>query len=118
DQESFWASHPILSLDEFCAVATGPKPSRHAAMRRLRYAVRRGRLTLVERGLYAVVPPGVHRFTPDRFLVAAALRQDAVLAYHSALDLLGLAHSVYRDVFYLTARQRKDIRLSSGRVRA
>ena len=87
-------------------------------MRRLRYAVQRGRLALVERGLYAVVPPRVERFTPDRFLVAAALRQDAVLAYHSALELLGLAHSVYRDAFYLTARPRKDVRLSGGRVRA
>lgn len=117
-QESFWARHPVFSLDQFAAVVRGPKTSRHAAMRRLRYAVQRGRLQLVERGLYAVVPPGVERFAPDRFLVAAALRQDAVLAYHSALELLGLAHSVYRDVFYLTARPRKDVRLSGGRVRA
>lgn len=89
-------------------------------MRRLRYAVRRGRLKFVERGLYAVVPPGIspETFTPDRFLVAAAVRPDAVLAYHSALELLGLAHSVYRDVFYLTARPRKDLHLPGGRVRA
>jgi predicted transcriptional regulator of viral defense system len=74
----------------------------------------------VERGVYAVVPPGMapSRFVPDRFLVAAALREDAVLAYHSALELLGLAHSVYRDVYYLTARRRKDLKLAGGRVRA
>lgn len=118
DQEGFLATHPVFSVDEFYNVVRGGRTSRHAAMRRLRYAVRRGRLQLVERGLYAVVPPGVERFTPDRFLVAAALRQDAVLAYHSALELLGLAHSVYRDVFYLTARPRKDVRLAGGRVRA
>ena len=114
------AGHPVFTIEEFYAVSRGPKPSRQAAMRRLRYAVRHGRLKFVERGLYAVVPPGmeVERFTPDQFLVAAALRQDAVLAYHSALELLGLAHSVYRDVFYLTARPRKDVRLSGGRVRA
>lgn len=89
-------------------------------MRRLRYAVRRGRIKLLERGLYAVVPPGMEArsFAPDRFLVAAAVRADAVLAYHSALELLGLAHSVYRDVFYVTARPRKDVRLPGGRVRA
>lgn len=89
-------------------------------MRRLQYATRRGRLKLVERGLYAVVPHGIapDAFAPDRMLVAAAMRQDAVLAYHSALELLGLAHSVYRDVFYLTERLRKDLRLAGGRVRA
>ena len=120
DQERFWASHPVFTLDEFYVVARGPRTSRQAAMRRLRYAVRRGRLKLVERGLYAVVPPGMEAgsFSPDRFLVAAALRPDTVLAYHSALELLGLAHSVYRDVFYVTARPRKDVRLSGGRVRA
>ncbi len=89
-------------------------------MRRLQYAARRGPLKAIERGLYAVVPPGVsaETFVPDRFLVGAAVRQDAVLAYHSALELLGLAHSVYRDVFYLTARPHKDLRLPGCRVRA
>jgi predicted transcriptional regulator of viral defense system len=58
------------------------------------------------------------RFKPDRFLVAAALAEDAVLAYHSALEVLGFAHSVYQDVYYLTTRRRKALRLSDGRVHA
>lgn len=87
---------------------------------RVKYHLARGRLKLVEKGVYAVVPPGleVARFVPDRFLVAAALRSDAVLAYHSALELLGYAHSVYEDAFYLTARRRKDLGLDGGRVRS
>jgi predicted transcriptional regulator of viral defense system len=46
---------------------------------------------LLAKGLYAVVPQGseARRFAPDRFLIAAALSEDAVLAYHSALELLG-----------------------------
>lgn len=72
------------------------------------------------RGLYAVVPAGMEaeRFWPDRFLAAAALANDAVLAYHSALEVVGFAHSVYRDVYYLTTRRRKAVRLSDGRLRA
>lgn len=118
--EDFWAIHPVFSLEAFSAVVRGPRTPRRAAMRRLHYAARQGRLKLVERGLYAVVPRGVsaETFVPDRFLVAAAVRPDAVLAYHSALELLGLAHSVYRDVFYLTTRPRKDLLLPGGRVRA
>jgi hypothetical protein len=46
------------------------------------------------------------------------LSDDAVLAYHNALEILGFAHSVYRDVYSLTAKRRKDLRLSDGRVRA
>lgn len=118
--EDFWAIHPVFSLEAFSTAVRGPGTTRRAATRRLQYAARQGRLKLVERGLYAVVAPGVsaETFVPDRFLVAAAVRPDAVLAYHSALELLGLAHSVYRDVFYLTARPRKDLRLPGGRVRA
>ncbi|MEI8191336.1 MAG: transcriptional regulator, partial [candidate division NC10 bacterium] len=66
------------------------------------------------------VPPGlnVKQFVPDRFLVIAALREDAVLAYHSALEFLGYAHSSYRDAFYFTDRRRKDLRLMGGTLRA
>lgn len=41
-----------------------------------------------------------------------------MLAYHSALELLGYAHSVYEDAFYFTARRRKDLRLDRGRLRS
>jgi len=118
--EDFWATHPVFRLEDFAAAMGGPRTRRRALIRRLQYAARQGRLKLVERGLYAVVPHGVsaESFVPDRFLVAAAVRADTVLAYHSALELLGLAHSVYRDVFYLTAHLRKDLHLPDGRLRA
>jgi hypothetical protein len=32
---------------------------------------------------------------PDPFLVAAAVRPDSVFSYHSALEFLGAAHSVW-----------------------
>lgn len=116
----FWATHPVFRLEDFLTAMRGPRPRRRALIRRLQYAARQGRLKLVERGLYAVVPHGVRAetFVPDRFLVAAAVCADAVLAYHSALELLGLAHSLYRDVFYMTAHPRKDLRLPDGRLRA
>ena len=117
--ETFFRTHPVFTLREFRDVVGG-KATPATTQARVKYHLARGRLKLVERGLYAVVPPGLDpkRFVPDRFLVAAALREDAVLAYHSALEALGYAHSVYEDVFYLTARRRKDLRLGDGRVRA
>src|SRR5713101_7432848 len=117
--EAFLQTHPVFTLRQFRELV-GRRATPASTQARIKYHLGRGRLRLVEKGLYAVVPPGVEakRFTPDRFLVAAALREDAVLAYHSALELLGHAHSVYRDTLYLTARRRKDLRLGDGRVRA
>lgn len=115
----FFRQHPVFTLAEFRrAVGAHVTPSTSQTL--IKYHLRRGNLRLVERGVYAVVPPGVEaaRFVPDRFLVAAALRPDAVLAYHSALELLGFAHSTYRDVYFLTDRRRKGLRLGSGTVRA
>lgn len=117
--EEFFRTRSVFTLTEF---RTGVGRSAVAATVRgvLKYHLRRGRLKLLEKGVYATVPAGLTsaRFVPDAFLVARALREDAVLAYHSALELLGLAHSTYRDAFYLTARRRKDLRLGSSRLRA
>lgn len=116
----FFLRHPVFTLETLRREGAGLRLTRTALSERIKYALERRRLKLLAKGLYAVVPQGfeARRFAPDRFLVAAALTDDAVLAYHSALELLGFAHSVYRDVYYLTAKRRKDLRLPDGRVRA
>ncbi len=118
--EEFFLRHPVFTLETFRREGTKQGLSRTALTERVKYALEKGRLKLLAKGLYAVVPRGseARRFAPDRFLVAAALSDDVVLAYHSALELLGFAHSVHRDVYYLTAKRRKDLRLLDGRVRA
>ena len=115
----FFRKHPVFTLNEF-RHAAGAHATPSTSQTLIKYHLNRGNLRLVERGVYAVVPPGVEasRFVPDRFLVAAALRPDALLAYHSALELLGFAHSTYRDVFFLTSRRRKDLQLGKGKIRA
>ncbi len=64
--------------------------------------VRQGHLIRVRRGLYAVVPPGTdpQTFPVDPYLVAGKLADDAVLAYHTALEVYGRAHSVFERFFF------------------
>lgn len=106
DTNTFLQTHRVFNLDE-AVRALSPAGGRKATLERLKYAAGRGRLKKLARGVYASVPPGVTpaTFQPDRFLAAAALRPDAIFSHHSALELLGAAHSEWqRCTAYSTGR--------------
>ncbi len=107
----FFETHPVFSLEEAVRFLTpaGGKPS---AIERLKYHLAAGRLKSLGRELYAVIPPGAttKNVNPDPFLVAAAARPDGVFAYHSALELLGAAHSSWNlHTLFVESRRRPVI---------
>jgi predicted transcriptional regulator of viral defense system len=83
------------------------------ARERGRYYARTGKLLRLARGLYAVAPPGMQpsKLVPDPYLVAAALRPDAILSHHAALELLGIAHSAFTRFTYYTSESRRTLRI-------
>jgi hypothetical protein len=93
----FLQTHRVFSLDE-AVQGLDPAGGRKAVLERLKYAARRGRVKTLARGVYASIPPDTDpaAFRPDPFLAAATLRPDAVFSHHSALELLGAAHSLWR----------------------
>lgn len=116
DTDRFLARHGVFSLAELHE-AMG-QPSRSAVRTWLKFHASRGRLKPLERGLYATVRPGddPEKVAPDPLLVAAALRPDGVLAYHSALTLLGAAHSPWNVVTLLSPRRRRPLVLGTARI--
>lgn len=103
--EAFFSRHPVFTVEEadrFLAVRRAGKPQNPQTRQALLgYYLQQGRLRHVRRGLYAVEPPGqevkassASFSSADTFLIAARLAPDAVLAYHTALQLHGFAHSV------------------------
>jgi predicted transcriptional regulator of viral defense system len=116
--QEFFSLHPVFSLDR-AVQGLAPAGQRDRTRERLRYHLDRGNLKLLARGLYAVVPAGVtpERFQPDGMQVAAVERPDALFCHHSALELLGAAHSAWRDCTVFTARRRKDLQLGDTRIR-
>src|SRR5438876_143552 len=113
----FLLSHPVFTADE-AVRAFGIAGDKKRALKRLRYHVAKGRLRSVAHEVYAAIPPGVDadRFQPDRYLVAAAVRPDGVLAYHAALELLGAAHSDWGVCSVLTAKPRAPVELGAARI--
>ena len=110
----FFNTHSVFSLDE-ASETLDPPGGRKGTVERLKYYLEKGQLKLITRGIYAVVPPGVQpqQFQPDPFLTAASIRPDSVFSHHSALELLGAAHSMWKKITLYTERRRKPLRLES-----
>jgi len=117
DAAAFLGSRQVFTTEEFgAALGLGPR-SRDSL---LAYYRRRGRVLPVRRGLYWVVPMGATPETcaVDPFLVAGRLANDAVLAYHTALELHGRAYTTSSELQYQTAHAVRTTVFRSWRFRA
>jgi predicted transcriptional regulator of viral defense system len=106
----FFARHPVFRFEEFReAHQSGGTRSPETTGSVLKQHVAAGNLINVRRGLYARVPEGADAatFRVDPYLVASRLADDAVIAYHGALQLLGKAHSQSQRLTYLSGRRAK-----------
>jgi len=112
DTNDFFATHPVFSIDE-AAQKLLHQNDRRRAVERLKHHLEKERLKLISRGIYAVIPPGISpkEFEPDPFLTAVAVRPDAVFSHHSALELLGVAHSVWKNMTLYTKKRRRPLTL-------
>jgi predicted transcriptional regulator of viral defense system len=104
----FFSRNPVFTtneLKEFLAKNGSSNPWTRKAL--LAHHRKQGRLLPVRRGLYVVLPPGTTPVTypVDPYLLAAKMTDDAVLAYHTALEFHGKAYSAYERFFYLTERR-------------
>ncbi len=116
--ETYLLSHGVFTLDDLTKALAHPG-GKKAVRNSLGYYLRLGRVRSVTRGVYATVPPDSdpNTFQPDRYLVAAATRADAVFSYHAALELLGAAHSDWNVCTAFTETPRRPIPLRSVTIR-
>lgn len=100
----FFAVHPVFTTDEL--VAWHGERSRWTTKSLLAHHRKRGHILRIRRGLYAVVPPGGDPSScpVDPYLIAAKSADDAVLAYHTALEVHARAHSVFERFFFQSRR--------------
>ncbi len=112
----FFAAHPVFTTDDLVEYRrNNGSQSRWTRKALLAHHRKQGRLVLVRRGLYAVVPPGSNPETcaVDPYLLASKMTDDAVLAYHTALELHGKAHSVFDRYFF---QSNKPVRTTTFRT--
>ncbi|MCP4754244.1 MAG: transcriptional regulator [Proteobacteria bacterium] len=105
---TFLSQHAVFTvkeLDRFL-VENGSE-NRNTRKAILTYYRKQGRIVPVRRGLYAVVPLGSSPESShiEPYHLAAKMSEDAVLAYHTALEFHGKAYSAFTRLHYVTARK-------------
>ena len=107
----FFYEHPVFRFEEFAAWKTQKaKIQSNSVNTALRYYVKTGQIKQIRRELYAVVPPNQFPDTlpVDPYLIAGKVTKDAVLGYHTALELLGVAYSTFSRFMYVTEQKSKS----------
>jgi len=114
--EEFLSSHAVFAAEDLSRLRVG-SPNRWTRKALLAHHRRRGHIILVRRGLYAAVPSGASpdTFPVDPYLLAAKMAGDAILAYHTALEVHGKGHSVFERFSYLTKSGAKPTSFRSYR---
>lgn len=101
----FAQSSPLFTLEELGHRYGKKKPTR--SVRNILYRLKRqSRVRQLTKGVYA---GALATESVNRFGVPGKLRKDAVVAFHSALELHGVANQVFQTVYYLSVRPRKDV---------
>lgn len=116
----FLERHAVFTVDELdCHLTSRGSSNTNTRNSLLAYHRRQGRIVRVRRGLYATVPRGMDpaSMTVDPYLVAAKMTEDAVLAYHTALEFHGRAYSAQWRQVYVSARKSLPLTFQSREFR-
>lgn len=97
DMHEFLATHPVFTGRDLARVLGNDARALRQVHNRLYYHTRRGRIVAVGGGLYAAIPPGADPATypVDPYLIAAHSAPGAILCLHTALELHGVAYSLF-----------------------
>ncbi len=104
-RKEFFARHAVFRAQDFADFyMDAGRRQRQGCVAVLKKHVVAGDLVIVKRALYATVPPGIatDSVQVDPYLLATKLADDAVVAFHAALQFHGAAFSVWKRFDYLS----------------
>lgn len=107
--KDFFNKHPVFNIEELRSAVKSERPK--SVYNNLKYYLKKGRIRNIKRGLYYVVPEDSlpDKFHPNSILLASRLSNEAVISFHSALEIMGYGHNVFHRFFYYsTIRKRKS----------
>jgi predicted transcriptional regulator of viral defense system len=117
--KQFFEAHPVFRYEEFAAFMTSQGTNRPESWRQqLSYHQKAGHLIHIRKFLYAVKPSLSQPQWVDPYLIASKAAESAILAYHTALELHGIAYTTFNAFTFLTNRQMQAFTYAGQRFRA
>jgi len=115
---AFLENHPVFTLHELREYL-GYQNGNRKVSDLILYHKKMGHIGVVKDGLYFSVRPGsnAQQTNPDPFLIASKRAGDAILAFHTALDLLGYGHSLFNTYYCFSNRFRPALRFRGDHFR-
>ncbi|MBF0491370.1 MAG: transcriptional regulator [Deltaproteobacteria bacterium] len=104
---NFLEKHPVFTSTEFATwQQQNGVTSGWTRKALLAHHCKQGHILSIRRGLYASVPLGADpkNYSVDPYLLTAKMKEDAVLAYHTALEFYAKAYSVFNHYYYQTSK--------------
>jgi predicted transcriptional regulator of viral defense system len=115
----FLETHPVFRYDEFSAFMAAAGTSQPEGWRQLlNYHQKAGHLIHIRKFLYAVKPMISQEHWIDPYLIASRATADAIIAYHTALELHGIAYTTFNEFTFLSNRQAASFDYEGQRFRA
>lgn len=117
--KSFFEAHPVFRYEEFSAfMITKGTPRPQSLRQQLSYHQKAGHLIHIRKFLYAVKPMISQEHWVDPYLIASRATADAIIAYHTALELHGIAYTTFNEFTFLANRQVSPFDYEGQRFRA
>ncbi len=106
--KEFFREHPVFRLDEFREAIKNKEIK--SGYNSLKYYINKGKVQIIKKGLYYVVPEGrsPEKFEPGRILIASRLSEDSILGFHTALEVMGYGHSVFHSFFCYSSKRKRN----------
>ncbi|MDY0372912.1 MAG: type IV toxin-antitoxin system AbiEi family antitoxin [Candidatus Izemoplasmatales bacterium] len=95
------SKYPVFNM-EMVERLTGNLKTAYSAMNRY---IKKGYVIKVRKNIYSPVDLSTGLLLANRYQIACALREDAYLSHHSALEYHGLSNQVFNDV-YVSSKSR------------
>jgi len=102
--DNFFSTQPVFTYKEFVSYLDAQGTSNPNTQRELlAYHIKQNHIVRIRRRLFAVVPRAIavpSTFIVDPYLIASKVSEDAVLSYHTAFDIHGVAYSSFYSFYY------------------